>query len=110
MGGTPRSAHGSLDGEEGDDLIFGDFNADTFVFASLHGNDTVADFDAFNALERLDFSGVAGLTLAGLELASATTGAATQVGGDVVIQTGGGNSVTLTGVSIGDLDAGDFIF
>ena len=94
----------------GDDLIFGDFNADIFVFESLHGNDTVADFDAFNALEQLDFSGVAGLTLAGLDLASATNGAATQVGGDVVIDTGGGNSVTLTGVSIGDLDAGDFIF
>ena len=100
----------TIDGGAGDDLLFGDFNADTFVFSGAHGNDTVADFDALNGLERLDVSGISGLTLAGLDLGSATTGAATQVGGNVVIDTGGGNSITLTGVSIGDLDASDFIF
>ena len=39
-----------------------------------------------------------------------TLGAATQVGADVVIDTGSGNSILLTGVTLGDLDANDFIF
>ena len=99
-----------LDGGAGDDLIYGDFNADIFVFSGGHGNDTVGDFDALNALEKIDLSGVSGLSLADLQLGSTTSGAATQAGGDVVIDTGGGNSITLLGVSLGDLDNSDFIF
>jgi len=33
-----------------------------------------------------------------------------QAGPDALIETGGGDSLTLTGVSVGDLDASDFLF
>jgi len=33
-----------------------------------------------------------------------------QVGPDVLIETGGGNWITLIGVSLGDLDGSDFLF
>ena len=112
--GNDRVGGGSgfdrLFGGAGNDTVFGDFNADTFVFQTGHGTDVVGDFDALNDLERLDLSGVAGLTLASLELGSATIGAATQVGTNVVIDTGGGNSITLNNVQITDLDANDFMF
>ncbi|MEZ5714935.1 MAG: calcium-binding protein, partial [Paracoccaceae bacterium] len=69
------------------------------------------DFEATNNAEKIDLSGISAITsLADLNLGSATLGAATQVGADVVIDTGGGNSITLTGVSLGDLDANDFVF
>ncbi len=70
----------------------------------------MGDFDEFNGLEKLDLSGITGLTLAGLELGNASSGAATQVGANVVIDTGGGNSITLNNVNISDLDSSDFIF
>ena len=95
----------------GNDQIFGDFNADTFVFADGDGIDTIGDFDAFNGLERIDLSGVSAITsLADLNLGSASLGAATFDGSDVVIDTGGSNSIRLVGVNISDLDASDFIF
>ncbi|WP_298292559.1 CAP domain-containing protein [uncultured Litoreibacter sp.] len=99
-----------IDGGTGNDLMLGNYNADTFVFADGHGVDRVGDFDALNPFEKLDLSAVNGLSLAGLNLGSATQGAARQVGGDVVIETGGGNSITLDGVNLSDLDSTDFIF
>ncbi|KIN62908.1 Hemolysin-type calcium-binding repeat family protein [Sulfitobacter noctilucicola] len=92
-------------GGEGDDLMFGSFNADQFVFADGHGNDTIADFDAFNSNEVLDFS-----SLSGFNRYSDVNNAATQVGQDVVINTGGGNSIRLTRVNLSDLDSNDFTF
>ncbi|MEZ5716444.1 MAG: calcium-binding protein [Paracoccaceae bacterium] len=98
-------------GGTGNDLLTGNYNADTFVFADGDGQDTITDFEALNGAERIDLSGVTAITgLADLELSSATSGAAIQVGADVVIDTGDGNSITLLGVSLGDLDASDFVF
>ncbi|QFT92010.1 Bifunctional hemolysin/adenylate cyclase precursor [Roseovarius sp. THAF9] len=100
-----------IDGGAGNDLMFGDFNADTFVFQNGHGVDTIGDFDALNTFERIDLSAVSTITsLADLDLGSASTGAATQMGADVEIDTGGGNLIILNNVSIGDLDATDFLF
>ena len=71
----------------------------------------MGDFDAFNALEKIDLSGVSSITgLGDLNLGDDTLGAATQDGSDVLIDTGGGNSIRLTNVTLSDLDAGDFIF
>lgn len=92
-------------GGEGDDLMFGSFNADEFVFANNHGNDTIGDFDAFNANEVLDFS-----NLVGFSRFSDVVNAATQSGQDVVINTGGGNSIRLRNVNLEDLDENDFVF
>ena len=67
--------------------------------------------NALSAAEKLDLSGVSAIAnLAALNLGNPNAGAATQVGADVVIDTGGGNSVTLLGVNLGDLDGSDFIF
>ena len=101
----------TLIGGEGDDLLLGRFNADLFVFEDGHGVDEIGDFAATNVFEKIDLSAITAITgLADLDLASATTGAATQVGANVLIDTGGGNSIQLTGVSLADLDASDFIF
>ncbi|SMX28228.1 Bifunctional hemolysin/adenylate cyclase precursor [Pelagimonas phthalicica] len=98
-------------GGAGNDVMRGDFNADTFVFEDGHGSDTISDFDTNTNLEQIDLSGVSAIAnVSDLNLGSATSGAATQVGADVVINTGGGNSIRLTGVNIADLEAGDFIF
>ena len=96
----------TLKGGPGNDLLQGNFNADTFVFADGHGDDTIADFAAGNALEKIDLSGVSAI----VNLSDLLTNHATQVGGNVLIDTGGGNSITLNGVSLGALDATDFIF
>ena len=96
----------TLIGGEGDDLLLGNFNADRFVFADAHGNDTIGDFAADNVFEKIDLSGVSAIT----DLADLTSNHMTQAGVNVVIDTGSGNSITLNGVSLGDLDATDFIF
>ncbi|APE45059.1 hypothetical protein BOO69_17800 [Sulfitobacter alexandrii] len=95
----------TLDGGAGDDILRGDFNGDTFVFADMHGNDTVVGFDAFSGNEVLDFSGLSSINTIGEALAAAST-----VGGSTVIDTGNGNSILLLGVNISDLDASDFLF
>ncbi|RFP89874.1 hypothetical protein DZK27_05305 [Rhodobacteraceae bacterium 63075] len=100
----------TIDSGAGNDLIYGDFNADTFVFNEGHGQDTIADFDAFNDFEQIDLSGLAGMSLGSLNLGSGASGDAIQSGSDVVISTGGGNTITLIGVNIADLGSADFIF
>lgn len=96
----------TLTGGAGNDLLQGNFNADTFIFADGNGRDTITDFDAINPLEKIDLSGVSAIVNA-FDLLS---NHATQVGGNVLIDTGGGNSITLNGVSLANLDASDFIF
>ena len=88
-----------------DDLLFGSFNADEFVFSNNHGNDTLADFDAFNDSEIMDFSHLSSFTRF-----SDVMGSAVQTGNDVVINTGGGNSIRLSNINLADLDADDFVF
>jgi len=92
----------------GDDELFGRFNADTFVFIDGHGNDVVGDFNALNVFEKLDFSGLS--TLNSLAEIIGAGGAATQVGNDVLIDTGGGNAILLVSVLRSDLDETDFVF
>ena len=94
-----------LDGGEGNDLLTGGFNADTFIFADGHGADTITDFDATNNAEKIDFSGLSTMG----DIASVLA-ASFQTGADVLIDTGGGNSILLQNVLLSDLDANDFIF
>ena len=92
-------------GGNGNDRMQGDFNADTFIFANGFGKDIIADFEALNAAEKIDLSGVTNIT----SFADLVANHLTQVGGNAVI-TDGFNTITLNGVAIGDLDATDFIF
>ena len=96
----------TLDGGTGDDIFRGDFNADVFVFADGHGNDTIEDFAAENLFEKIDLSAVSAIT----DLADLLSNHTSQVGADVLIDTGSGNTILLNGVDIGDLDSTDFTF
>ena len=95
----------ALWGGTGDDRLTGGANGDTFVFNDGHGSDTITDFDALNPFERLNLAGVSGIS--GIDQA---LNAATQIGGDVLIQTGSNSAITLLGVTLSDLDSSDFIF
>ncbi len=96
----------TLTGGLGDDTLTGSFNADTFVFAGAFGADVITDFAATNDFERIDLSGVASIT----DFADLTANHLSQMGSDVVIDAGGGNTITLEGVTLADLDAVDFVF
>lgn len=95
----------TLVGGSGHDLMEGNFNADRFVFANNHGNDTITDFNANNNFELLDFTG-----LSGFNSVADVLSAANQVSRDVVIDTGSGSSIRLINVDLDDLDAMDFLF
>ncbi|MDQ2090605.1 calcium-binding protein [Marimonas arenosa] len=95
-----------LEGGLDDDVLIGGLNADRFVFADGHGDDTINDFDEFSDSEVIILRGVSAIT----GYADLAANHMTQVGADVVIDTGAGNSITIQNVNIADLDAGDFVF
>jgi Ca2+-binding RTX toxin-like protein len=92
-------------GGAGDDVLAGNAAADIFIFAEGQGRDTVTDFDALNANEKLDFSAHAAFTSY-----AALMNAAVQDGADTVIDLGANASVTLLGVNRSDLGPEDFLF
>lgn len=99
----------TLVGGLGNDMLSGNFNADIFVFADVgggFGQDTITDFDATNDFEKIDLSRVASI----VNLYDLLSNHASQLGADVLIDAGGGNTITLTNTNLADLDAADFIF
>ena len=96
----------TLNGGDGDDLMTGGLQADTFVFTDGFGNDTITDFAASWSSEKIDLSGVVNIT----NYSDLSNNHMSQVGSDVVIDDLAGNTITLENVSLGDLDATDFIF
>ena len=95
-----------LTGGIGDDLLSGDGGNDIFIFSDGDGVDTITDFDALSNGEKIDLSGVSDIT----DFTDLVNNHLTDVGGDAVISYGSGNSITLTGVDINDLDINDFSF
>lgn len=104
FGGTGRDR---LIGEAGDDRLKGGAQADDFVFRDGFGNDTVLDFDTANDREDIVLRGVTAITdwddLVAHHLDE-------NAAGDAVIDDGNGNTITLAGVAMADLDQGDFVF
>ena len=97
----------SLDGGTGDDFLTGGFGNDLFVFSDGHGDDTINDFQAgVGTNDAIDMSGVTAVS----DLADLLANHATDVGADMVIDTGTGNSVTLIGVNKTELYEDDFLF
>jgi len=91
----------------GDDVYYGGFNADTFYFTSFAGQDTIADFDALNDLEKIVFQpGTSPIT----DYDDLRTNHMEDLGGSVRIHNGGGNTILLAGVNFADLDEADFAF
>ncbi|MEM9357708.1 MAG: calcium-binding protein [Pseudomonadota bacterium] len=90
----------TLNGEGGDDTLIGGAGSDTFVETEGSGADTVTDFAIAD-----DVIDVAGHGLTAAEaLALAVDNA-----GDALIDFGGGDTLTLTGVAAGDLTEANFV-
>lgn len=94
----------TMNGGLGDDMHRGGNGADTFVFdGNDGGNDTVGDFRTGDVLQILG-------TEHGIVDIESLLGAATQVGRAVLIDFGGGNTVTLLNTRLATIDASDVIF
>ncbi|MEL7461379.1 MAG: M10 family metallopeptidase C-terminal domain-containing protein, partial [Pseudomonadota bacterium] len=96
----------TINGGTGNDTIAGNFNADTFVFEDDHGDDIINDFEALNTFEKIDLTGISEIT----DFADLSGNHMSQSGSAVVVDTGGGNSITLNNVLLADLGSDDFIF
>jgi len=96
----------TLIGGSGNDTMTGGADADTFIFADGFGVDVIMDFDALNDFERIDLRGVSAI----VDLADLLANHVSPAGGNVLIDDLAGNTITLVGVSLADLDANDFIF
>jgi Ca2+-binding RTX toxin-like protein len=95
----------TLKGGTGNDTMQGGGGADRFVFEGGTGADVVNGFSSAQS-DVVELHGFG----AAFDDFTDVQAAASQVGGDTVIDLGGGNSVTLTGILVGDLSASDFIF
>ncbi|EBA02111.1 hypothetical protein RB2150_00360 [Rhodobacterales bacterium HTCC2150] len=99
----------TLTGGTGDDTMSGGSGSDTFIFADGFGTDIITDFNATNNAEKIDLSGVSAITDY-TDLTTLANNHIAQVGLDVVISDGTGDTITLTGVTLGNLGVDDFIF
>ncbi|MCK6450185.1 MAG: hypothetical protein L6R19_04910 [Alphaproteobacteria bacterium] len=91
-----------LNGGLGNDLLKGGAGADTYVIDSLSGADVISHFDKFDVVDLSALGSFFDVT--------DVQAASTDVRGGVLIDLGGGNSLTILGKSIATLDNGDFIF
>ena len=97
-----RGGDDRLDGRGGNDTLTGGTGADTFVYADGGGADTITDFNRSQG-DTIDLTGVSGIfTFADVQ------SKATSSGGSTVLDFGGGNTLTLTGVT--SLQQSDFVF
>ena len=101
-----RGGFDALNGGAGNDRLEGGVQADRFIFDGAFGNDTITDFAATNDSERIDLTGVDAIS----DFTDLMDNHMNQVGADVVIDDGLGNTITLLGITLSDLDAADFVF
>lgn len=104
MGGADR-----LIGGGGGDRLYGGAGGDIFAFDARSGADLIVDFQAtgvdhdfFAVQKNANGSGIVDFTTLAAHAAN--------VGGDVVIDLGGGNAATLIGLNTADLSASLFMF
>jgi len=79
---------------------------DIFVFSGTFGTDRITDFEAGNAAEKIDLSGVGPIA----DYTDLMTNHLSQSGPDALIDDHGGNTITLETTQIGDLTEDNFIF
>jgi Ca2+-binding RTX toxin-like protein len=91
----------TLNGGNGSDYLYGNEGADTFVVTTGAQLDAVLDFESG---DRVDVRAASFTTFAQLQAAASSAGAST------LIDFGGGNQLLLYNISIGSLNAADFIF
>lgn len=93
-----------IDGGKGNDVQTGSGGADTFIFSA--GHDVITDFDALVGREKIDLSNVGSI----VGFKDLKNNHLSDGGGNVVIDDHNGNTLTLNGVDLSDLDKSDFIF
>ena len=93
----------TLNGGTGNDTMIGGAGDDTFVFRTGYDNDTIDDLAA--GAGSGDVIDLVGMGFADLQ---SVLNNASQVGSDTLIDFGGGDSLTLTGVNLADLHQDDF--
>jgi Ca2+-binding RTX toxin-like protein len=94
-------------GGRGDDSLFGGAGADHFVFNAGDGKDTIGDFTAKGSdHDVVDLSHVSGLT----DFADLKAHNMSSHSGDVIIETGHGDTITLDSMTIKELVAADILF
>ena len=92
-----------LSGGTNNDTLTGGAGADTYLFETENGHDTITDFtNGEDLIDLREFTQITGFTDLTID----------SDGDDVVIDLAGysGGSIRLTGVSISDLAAADFVF
>jgi Ca2+-binding RTX toxin-like protein len=95
------SGGSTLDGAGGNDLLIGGTGQDIFWITRGGGSDTVADLTAADVV-RLDGYGFS--DFASLQATMS------QLGSDVLVALGGGETLTITGHAIADLTPSEFAF
>jgi Ca2+-binding RTX toxin-like protein len=93
-------------GGKGNDMLIGGQGHDTFVFSNGSGQDTIRDFDATDNQEQINLKKVSSVT----GFNDLRNNHMEQLGDDVLIDLGRGNTITLLNVDITDLGSGDFLF
>ena len=94
----------TIESTSADNRLTGGGGADTFVFASDHGSDTITDFTVDT--DTIDLSALTDITqFSDLSISDNTDGNAV-----IDLSSQGGGTITLTGVSTADLDGDDFAF
>jgi Ca2+-binding RTX toxin-like protein len=92
----------TLEGGPGDDILAGGRGLDLFSFGPAFGHDTLIDFRPGE--DHVAFQG------AGLTSFADLTAHAAQVGANVLITLGSGDSLQLNGVTLASLAPADFLF
>ncbi|MBN9220248.1 MAG: hypothetical protein J0I79_20070 [Mesorhizobium sp.] len=87
------------------DVLTGGAGADTFIFHFGDGADTITDLSLATTGEHISIG-----AFAGVDDFSDLAGLMSQVGADTVIDFGGGDTLTLTGITATDLTAAQFDF
>ncbi|MEL6617675.1 MAG: calcium-binding protein [Pseudomonadota bacterium] len=93
-----------LDGSWGNDTLTGGGQHDTFVFGQDHGDDVITDFNANTNREQIDLTAMTAIS----NYDDLQNNHMQAESGGVLIDTGEG-TILLEGVSLGVLDANDFI-
>ncbi|MEK0162731.1 calcium-binding protein [Phaeobacter sp. JH20_36] len=96
----------TLDGGSGNDKLFGGGGSDTFVFSGNFGHDTIVGFDPLLNGDLIDLSALGSRLTEQLLFSEIVS----QNGSDVLVTWSSYQSITLRGVDLGAMDAGDFIF
>lgn len=100
------SGNDYLSGDNQDDTLTGNSGDDRFFFKIGDDNDVITDFVAGGTDDEIQLDNFG----SNFDTFSEVLGAATQFGGDTVIDFGNGDTITLQGVDRDDLTAADFIF